>query len=135
MLGNGALLLSKITNICYSCMILFTMKGVFMSNTKRMAFIMHLKPGMKAEYKKRHDEIWPELKELLKETGIVEYSIFLDEKTNTLFAFQKTAGTVSSQDLRDNPIVQKWWKYMSDIMETNSDYSPVMATIDEVFNL
>ena len=58
---------------------------------KRLAFKMYLNEGMKAEYKKRHDEIWPELKKLLKDNGVSEYSIFLDEETNYLFAFQKVS--------------------------------------------
>lgn len=94
---------------------------------------MKLKPGFKEEYKKRHDEIWPELKELIKETGVYDYSIFLDEETNILFAVQKQGGEASSQDLGTNPIVQKWWAYMADIMETNPDNSPVTIPMDEVF--
>lgn len=100
---------------------------------KRNAFKMFLKPGCKAEYKKRHDEIWPELSALLKETGVSDYSIFLDEETNALFAVQKQCGDESSQDLGQNPIVQRWWKYMADIMETNSDNSPISISLDEVF--
>ncbi len=99
----------------------------------RKAFKMHLNPGMKEEYKKRHDDIWPELKKLLKDTGISEYSIFLDEETNILFAFQKVSGESGSQDLEQTGIVQKWWKYMADIMETNSDNSPVTTELEEVF--
>jgi len=102
---------------------------------KRTAFKMHLKPGMKQEYKKRHDEIWPELKNLLKDSGVSEYFIFLDEETNTLFAFQKQTGESGSQDLGQNPVVQKWWDYMADIMETNPDNSPVTVTLEEVFYL
>lgn len=94
---------------------------------------MKLKPGKKEEYKKRHDQIWPELKQLLKENGISDYSIFLDEETNTLFAVQKIIGNQSSQDLSMNPIVQKWWAFMADIMETNSDNSPVSIPLEEVF--
>ena len=100
---------------------------------KRAAFKMFLKPGFKEEYKKRHDEIWPELKALIKESGVYDYSIFLDEETNTLFASQKVKGDEGSQDLGKNPIVQKWWAYMADIMETNSDNSPVSIPLDEVF--
>jgi L-rhamnose mutarotase len=100
---------------------------------KRIAFKMKLKPGFAAEYKKRHDAIWPELAVLLKDAGISEYSILLDEQTNTLFAFQKQSGDASSQDLGKNPIVQKWWKYMADIMETNPDHSPVTIPLQEVF--
>ena len=100
---------------------------------QRLAFKMHLNEGQKEEYKKRHNELWPELRQLLKSAGVSEYSIFLDEETNTLFAFQKVSGEGSSQDLGSNPIVQKWWAYMADIMETNDDNSPVMVPLDEVF--
>jgi L-rhamnose mutarotase len=100
---------------------------------KRIGFKMKLNPGMVEEYKKRHDELWPELHELLKNNGISEYSIFLDEETNILFAFQKQAGDQGSQDLGQTEIVQKWWKFMSDIMETNQDNSPVTTMLEEVF--
>ncbi|MEI8113821.1 MAG: L-rhamnose mutarotase [Bacteroidia bacterium] len=99
----------------------------------RLAFKMHLLEGQKEEYKKRHDEIWPELSQLLKDAGISEYSIFLDEETNTLFAFQKVSGSGSSQDLGQTEIVQKWWAFMADIMKTNPDHSPVTVALEEVF--
>lgn len=100
---------------------------------KRLAFKMYLKEGQKAEYKKRHGQIWTELKQLLKEAGICEYSIFLDEETNTLFAFQKVGGEGGSQDLGKTEIVKKWWAYMADIMQVNSDNSPVLIELEEVF--
>ena len=96
---------------------------------------MCLKPGQKEEYKKRHDKIWPELKQLIKEAGVSDYSIFLDEETNLLFAFQKVSREEGSQDLGRNEIVQKWWNYMSDIMEVNTDNSPVSIPLEEVFYL
>lgn len=102
---------------------------------KRFAFKMKLKPGYKEEYKKRHDEIWPELEKLIKESGVSDYSIFLDEETNILFAVQKQSGESSSQDLGSNPVVQKWWAYMADIMDTNPDNSPVTIPLEEVFYL
>jgi len=102
---------------------------------KREAFKMYLKPGCEAEYEKRHNEIWPEVKELLKETGVSDYSIFWDKETNLLFGVQKTEGNASSQDLGDNAIIQKWWAYMADIMETNSDNSPVSIPLKEVFHM
>lgn len=100
---------------------------------KTVAFKMKLNPGQVIEYKKRHDEIWPELKRLLKDNGVYDYSIFLDEETNILFAVQKQSGTGSSQDLGSTEIVQKWWKFMADIMETNPDHSPVSVPLTEVF--
>lgn len=99
----------------------------------RLAFKMTLKPGQKQEYIKRHNEIWPELAALLKEAGVSEYSIFLDEETNILFAFQKVSGAAGSQDLASKPIVQKWWDYMADLMEVNPDNSPVSKELEEVF--
>ena len=102
---------------------------------KYVAFKMKLKPGFKDAYKRRHDAIWPELKQWLKASGITDYRIFLDEETDTLFAVQKQAGETSSQDLGDNPIVQKWWAYMADIMVTHSDNSPISMPLEEMFYL
>jgi L-rhamnose mutarotase len=101
--------------------------------TKRFGFKMKMYPGFKEEYKKRHGEIWPELVELLKSEGIGNYSIFLDEETNTLFAYQEQSGLASSQDLGTTEIVKKWWKYMADIMETNPDNSPISIPLEQVF--
>jgi L-rhamnose mutarotase len=102
---------------------------------KRIAFKMHLSEGMQNEYKKRHNEIWPELKKLLKNAGVSEYFIFFDDETNTLFAFQKVSGNGGSQDLGQNETVKRWWEYMADIMQTNPDNSPVTVPLEEVFYL
>lgn len=100
-----------------------------------IAFKMKLNAGQAEEYKKRHDEIWPELKKLLKDNGISDYSIFLDDETNILFAVQKQDGNASSQDLGKTAIVQKWWAHMADVMETNPDNSPVSISLTKVFHL
>lgn len=96
---------------------------------------MKIFPGAEVEYEKRHREIWPELSTLLKESGVENYSIFLDKETSILFAIQETSGETSSQDLGNNPVVQRWWAYMADLMETNADNSPVSVTLKEVFKL
>jgi|SRR6185503_6412677 len=101
----------------------------------RIAFKMLLLPGNEAEYQKRHDEIWPELVVLLKEAGISEYSIFLDQDTNTLFGVLTAADQTLLSGLPAQAIMQKWWAYMSDIMETNPDHSPVSSPLKEVFYL
>ena len=95
---------------------------------------MKLKPGFEAEYKKRHDEIWPELSQALSEAGVSDYSIFLDPETLDLFAVQKLDAANTAADLPNNPIVQKWWKFMADIMETHPDHSPVCVALPEVFH-
>ena len=101
----------------------------------RVAFKMKLFPGCEAEYKRRHDEIWPELSALLKEAGISEYSIFLDETTNSLFGVLKAEDPSKLDDLPSHAVMQRWWKYMGDIMESNPDNSPVSIPLKEVFYL
>ncbi len=101
----------------------------------RLAFKMKLKPGKVKEYQKRHHEIWPELKALLKKSGVAEYAIFYDSDTEFLFAFQKVSGEGGSQDLGNEEVVQRWWKYMADIMEVNVDNSPKTTSLEEVFYL
>lgn len=100
---------------------------------KRVAFKMKLNEGQKEEYIKRHQNISTELKELLKNEGISEYSIFFDEETNILFAFQKINGESNSQGLANHPLVKEWWDFMADIMKVNEDKSPVSVSLKEVF--
>ena len=100
----------------------------------QLAFKMYLKPNMVEEYQKRHNIIWPELAELLKKSGIGAYQIFHDPETDCLFAYQETYGR-DSQSLGENPIVQKWWEYMSDLMETHSNHSPKQLNLIKVFSL
>ena len=101
----------------------------------RLAFKMQLHKGKEAEYRKRHDEIWPELSSLLKTTGVSEYSIFLDEQTGSLFGVLNIDNPNGLDDLPLHPVMQKWWKYMADIMESNPDNSPVSVPLKEVFYL
>jgi L-rhamnose mutarotase len=96
---------------------------------------MKLFRGKEAEYKKRHDALWPELKDLLKKSGVEEYSIFLDEKTLDLFGVMKVHNAETLNDLPHHPVMKKWWAYMKDIMESNTDNSPVSIPLKEVFYL
>ncbi|MCU0356327.1 MAG: L-rhamnose mutarotase [Cyclobacteriaceae bacterium] len=96
---------------------------------------MKLHPGQEAEYKRRHDELWPELKALLKEAGIADYSIFLEPDTNDLFGVLKVEHPGRMDDLHLHPVMKQWWAYMKDIMDTNPDNSPVSIPLKEVFYL
>jgi len=102
---------------------------------ERVAFKMQLHKGFEKEYRKRHDEIWPELQNLLKGSGISEYSIFLDETTNSLFGFLKVDDSKILDTLPQHEVMQRWWKNIRDIMETNPDNSPVSIPLNEVFYL
>lgn len=101
----------------------------------RIAFKMKLHPGQEAEYQRRHDALWPELENLLKETGIRDYSIFLDEKTLDLFGVLDIENPARLDALPRHPVMQRWWAYMADIMESNPDNSPVSIPLHEVFYL
>ena len=101
----------------------------------RRAFKMQLKKGQEKEYRKRHDELWPEMLRELEAAGVSDYSIYLDESTGSLFAFQKLKDHHAAALLPKTAIVQKWWKYMGDIMETNPDGSPVAIDLAEVFHM
>jgi L-rhamnose mutarotase len=102
---------------------------------EKFAFKMQLNPGMKAEYKKRHDEIWPELVALLREAGISDYSIHLDEATGTLFGVLWRADGHGMDALPQSPVMQRWWAYMADIMETKPDNEPVAVPLETVFHM
>lgn len=98
-----------------------------------IAFTMQLKPGYETEYKRRHDEIWPELSDLLHASSVSDYSIFLDPNSLVLFGVLKRTADHTMASLPDHPVMKKWWAYMADIMDTHPDNSPVQVTLEPVF--
>jgi L-rhamnose mutarotase len=102
---------------------------------EQVAFRMMLNPGRAEEYRRRHDEIWPELVSLLRNAGISDYSIFLDPETNALFAVLRRSADHKMPALPDHEIMQRWWSFMADIMATNPDASPVVVPLQPVFHL
>lgn len=106
-----------------------------MTKQEKYAFKMKLNPGCEAEYRKRHDEIWPELVALLKSAGVSDYSIFLDRETNILFGVLWRNANHTMEELPLDPIMQRWWAHMADIMETRADNKPVATDLETVFHL
>ena len=102
---------------------------------EKYAFKMQLNPGMEAEYRKRHDEIWPDLVALLKEAGISDYSIHLDPETNILFGVLWRRDGHTMDDLPNHPVMQKWWAHMADVMATKPDNEPVATPLTTVFHM
>lgn len=102
---------------------------------KRIAFRMNLNPGQAAEYKKRHDEIWPELSKALRDAGCSDYSIWLDPETNALFATLVQADDHTMDGLPATEINKRWWKFMDDVMAYNGDGTPVQVALERVFQL
>lgn len=102
---------------------------------ERIAFRMNLKPGHAAEYKKRHDEIWPELSAALKDAGVSDYSIWLDPETNHLFATLVRSDDHTMDRLPQTEIMQKWWAFMADVMETDANDVPSQVDLQNVFSM
>lgn len=102
---------------------------------QRYDFKMFLKSGEAHEYRRRHDAIWPDLKALIREKGVRNYSIHLDPETNILFAYLERSADHGMDDLPKHPVMQRWWAYMKDIMAANPDGSPVTSPLIEVFYL
>jgi L-rhamnose mutarotase len=103
--------------------------------TEKYAFRMFLNPGCVAEYKKRHDAIWPELSALLKDAGVSDYSIYLDEVHHVLFAVLRRTAGHTMDALPSHPVMQRWWAYMADIMRANPDGSPVAEPLPCLFHM
>lgn len=102
---------------------------------EQIAFKMQLKPGHAAEYQRRHDAIWPELSSLLKEAGISDYSIFLDQASGALFGVLRRSDGHRMATLAQEPVMQRWWTHMADLMETHSGNEPVSIPLLPVFHL
>lgn len=103
--------------------------------TEKIAFRMFLLPGQAAEYRRRHDEIWPELVALLKASGVHDYSIYLDESSHVLFAVLRRDAGHQMDTLPQQPVMLRWWAYMADIMRSHADGSPVVEPLPCLFHL
>jgi L-rhamnose mutarotase len=102
---------------------------------EKYAFKMRLNPGMEAEYRKRHDEIWPELVDILRQAGVRDYSIHLDRETGILFGVLWREEGHRMDDLPAHPVMQRWWAHMADIMEVRADNEPVAVPLVPVFHM
>lgn len=98
------------------------------------AFRMTLYPGQVAEYRRRHDALWPELSEALRDAGIEAYRIFLDPESHHLFAIMWLRDDHRVDTLSDQPVMRRWWDHMADIMDTREDNSPITVPLDDVFS-
>lgn len=105
------------------------------SNMVRKGFKMKLYPGMEAEYEKRHNELWPQMQDMIHEYGGKNYTIFLDKETLVLYGYIEVEDLAKWDESADTAINRKWWDFMADIMETNPDNSPVSVDLHEVFHL
>mgnify|MGYP001474101645 CR=1 FL=1 len=102
----------------------------------RRSFRMTLKEGKIEEYKKKHDEVWPEITDALTNAGVTNYSIYYDEKDNTLIEYMELKDNNTFDNLEDLGILKKWNIYMKDLLVTKSqeEATPVVNELVEVFH-
>ena len=98
-------------------------------------FKMQLFEGQAEEYEKRHNELWPEMIEMIHEHGGKNYTIFWDKETDTLFGYLEIEDEEKWSKSADTAINRKWWDFMAPVMETNPDNSPVCIDLKNVFHL
>ena len=98
--------------------------------SRQEAWVMKLKPGNEKIYKEKHDNIWPEMLEIMKKNGTIRFNIFRYD--NLLFVYREIDDSYVEPKNIDQ-IVWKWWKMMSPLMETNLDYSPVTESLETMF--
>ena len=101
----------------------------------RKAFVMSVNPDAHDEYERRHQPIWEELKAVLKNHGVSNYSIFLDDETSQLFGYAEVESEEQWADIANTDECKRWWNYMKVVMPTNPDSSPVSRDLREVFHL
>jgi len=102
---------------------------------QRHAFRMRLHPGQADEYRRRHDALWPELRDLLVTHGIRNYSIHLDAETGALFGYLECTACHRMDELPRHPVMQRWWRHMQDLMATHPDGSPVVTELLAMFEM
>ncbi len=92
-----------------------------------------LKPGMKEEYIKRHDELWPEMAELLQSAGIRNYTIW--NIGDELFGYYECEKGVDYAEKvqAESPVVARWNVHMSGLMDMVKDESGLAARLETVF--
>ena len=98
-------------------------------------WLAKLKPNMLEEYKRQHDEIWPEMVEVLKSAGIKNYTIW--NSGDMLFGYYECEfGYPYAQKVQDeSEVVKRWNVVMSPIMEFVKDENGDVLNFDCVFVL
>ena len=101
----------------------------------RKSFLLHVHPDQHAEYERRHNKIWPDLVAVLKEHGAQNYSIFLDKKTNQLFAYVEIESEELWEKIATTDACQRWWEYNAPIMPGDENGCPEARELVSVFHL
>jgi L-rhamnose mutarotase len=94
-------------------------------------FLLTVRPGMEAEYRRRHDEIWPELVALHRAQGIVRFEIWFDATTNRVFGHQLRTVPPEAGDPVDE-VMLRWRAHMADVLEMVGE-RPAAVPLERVY--
>jgi L-rhamnose mutarotase len=105
------------------------------NGVETLAYRMLLNPGCGPEYRRRHEAVWPELKQALLTAGVLDFRIYLDEASHALFAHVKRRRDHDMDLMAELPVMRRWWEMMADIMATHPDDRPVETLLEPMFAL
>lgn len=103
----------------------------------RQAVLFQARPGMAAEYERRHNPLWPDLEKALKDHGARNYSIFVNDATGQLFGYVEIDDEARFAEIAQTEVCQRWWRYIAQVVVCASDDSPKgqETSLREVFHL
>ncbi len=102
--------------------------------SESVAFCLRLRPGSEAEYRRRHDALWPEMQQALLGAGLLHYEIHLEPGSGLLFAFMVRRIDHSMDTLPDNPAWQRWQRHMADLLVQDNGL-PMRVPLQRMFLL
>lgn len=105
------------------------------THVERYCFVFDLKAGQEAEYKRRHDEIWPELVEALKDAGISNYSLFRRDRQVIAYCECEPDGETAFTKVGATDVNRRWTEWFEDVIERLGDADGSMFVADEVWHL
>jgi L-rhamnose mutarotase len=106
-----------------------------MSDEETIAFRMTLVAGASEEYRRRHDAIWPELRSALQAAGVIDYHIFHEPGSTSLFAIMRRRADHKLEELSRSKLMHEWWTMMSDVVVSDERGVPLQTSLQEVFRL
>jgi|SRR4051794_31714443 L-rhamnose mutarotase len=101
----------------------------------RFCFMFEIKPGTEDEYKRRHDEIWPELVDVIKGAGVSNYSLF--RRGTQIVAYCECEPDVATAfgKIGESEANGRWSEYFEDVIVSLTDEDGELRVAQEVWHL
>ena len=103
----------------------------------RVCFLLKIRPDKIEEYKLRHQEVWPEMQQALRETGWRNYSLFL-QPGGLLVGYLETDDFERARAaMKERQVNTLWQQQMSPLFEVQHGDNPddAMQMVEEIFHL